>query len=205
MSRFVANIVPLFGNSPLLRITDSFQARDTGVDTAQIVIGLAVLITIIVALWFVSRAMERRARGGHFDSSLRLFLSLAKAHDLSWSDRWLLWRLARSYQLQEPARLFLEPERFEAANLPDSLHVNNNRLNLIAKRIFAEKKTKNRGQTSPSSQAAEESPAPIPERPCPLSFPIDDNPSLDVPLWSSDPAPAEDFSISSLFEGDDSA
>ena len=199
MNRLVPYIAPLLGDSRLDKITGGFQARDPGVDTGQIVIGLAVLTTTIVALWFVSRAMERRAKGGHFDSSLRLFLSLAKAHDLNWSDRWLLWRLAGCHQLKEPARLFLEPERFDAASLPDSLRLKRNQLDVIAKQIFAEK-DQDHGSTAPGSQATEESPAPIPERPCPLSFPIDDNPALDVPLWPSDTAPPDDFSIASLFE-----
>ncbi len=204
MSRFVPDIAPLFGDSRLNKITGGFQARDTEVDTAQIVIGLAVLITLIVVLWFISRAMERRARGGHYDSSLRLFLSLAKAHDLSWSDRWLLWRLAGCQQLKEPARLFLEPERFDTAELPDSLLVKRDRLSMIAKRVFAQK-SEDQGQRGSESQPAEEGPAPLPERPCPLSFPIDSNPALDVPLWSSDPAPGDDFSIASLFADEDPA
>jgi len=43
----------------------------------------------------------------------RLFLSLCRAHGIAWSDRWLLWRLAASQRLKDPARLFLEPERLD--------------------------------------------------------------------------------------------
>ena len=201
MSRFAAHIAPLFADARLSKIQNAFQARETTVDSGQIVIGVTVLTIAIIVLWFVSRAMERRARRGRFDSSLGLFLSLAKAHNLGWSERWLLWRLARCHRLKEPARLFLEPERFDPDNLTDSLLIKHNRLKLISRRIFAEA-TENPGQTDPGSKTAEESPAPIPERPCPLSFPIDENPALDVPLWPTDPDPADGFSISSLFEED---
>ncbi len=43
----------------------------------------------------------------------RLFLSLCRAHRIAWSDRWLLWRLAASQRLEDPARVFLEPERLD--------------------------------------------------------------------------------------------
>jgi hypothetical protein len=200
MSRFA----PLFADPRLLKFQDSFRAREPTVDPGQVLIGIAVLTIAIIVLYFASRAMERRARRGHFDSSLGLFLSLAKAHNLGWSDRWLLWRLARCRQLKEPARLFLEPERFDSSNLTDSLLAKHNRLKLISGRIFAES-TENPGQTGPGSKTAKESSAPLPERPCPLSFPIDGNPALDVPLWPTDPDPADGFSINSLFEEDASS
>ena len=204
MSRFAANIAPLFADARLNKIQSAFKARETTVDSSQVLIGLAVLTIVIIVLYFVSRAMERRARRGHFDSSLGLFLSLAKEHNLGWSERWLLWRLARCHQLKEPARLFLEPERFDSSNLTDSLLIKHDRLKLISRRIFAER-TENPEQTDPGSKTVQESPAPIPERPCPLSFPIDENPALDVPLWPNAPDPADGFSISSLFEEDASS
>ena len=43
----------------------------------------------------------------------RLFLSLCRAHRIAWSDRWLLWRLAASQRLEDPVRVFLEPERLD--------------------------------------------------------------------------------------------
>ena len=204
MSRFAVYIAPLFADSRLLKFQDSFKARETTVDSGQIMIGLTALTVVVIALWFVSRAMERRARRGRFDSSIGLFLSLAKAHNLGWYERWLLWRLARCHQLKEPARLFLEPERFDSSNLTDSLLVKHDRLKLIYRRIFAEK-TENARQTDGGSKTAKESPAPVPERPCPLSFPIDNNPALDVPLWPTDPDPEDGFSITSLFEKDASS
>ena len=204
MSRFAAHIAPLFADPRLLKFQDSFKARETTVDSSQILIGLAVLTIAIIVLCFVSRAMERRARRGHFDSSLGLFLSLAKAHNLGWSECWLLWRLAGCHQLKEPARLFLEPERFDSSNLTDSLLAKHNQLKLLSRRIFAER-TEDPGETEAGSKTAKESPTPLPERPCPLSFPIDENPALDVPLWPTDPDPTDGFPISSLFEEDPSS
>ena len=139
MSRFAPDISPLFADPRLLKFQNSFQAREITVDSGQILIGLAILTIVILVLWIGSRAMERRARRGHFDSSLGLFLSLAKAHKLGWSERWLLWQLARCHQMKEPARLFLEPERFDSSNLTGSLLAKQNQLKLISRRIFAER------------------------------------------------------------------
>lgn len=201
MSRFAAQIAPLFADARLSKIHNAFKSREATVDARHILLGLAVLTTAVIVFWLVSRAMERRARRGHFDSSMGLFLSLAKAHNLGWSESWLLWQLARHHQLKEPARLFLEPERFDSGNLTDSLLRKQNRLILISRRIFAEG-TKPPGQRDGGPQASEESPAAVPDRPCPLSFPVDESPSLEVPLWPTAPDPADGFSISFLFDED---
>jgi hypothetical protein len=196
MSRFA----PLFADPRLLKFGNSFKARETSVNSTQILLGVACLAITIAILWYVSRAVERRARRGHFDSSLGLFLNLGKAHNLSWPQRWLLWQLARCHQLDEPARLFLEPEHFSSANVPDSLRAKRDQLMLISRRIFAERaatpsKTETSSKTETGSKSVQESPAPIPERPCPISFPIDENPALDVPLWPADSDPMEGFPI----------
>ena len=204
MSRFSPHIALLLADARLSKIQNAFKDRETTVDARQILIGLTVVTIAIIVLWFVSRAMERRARRGHFDSSLGLFLSLAKAHNLGWTEQWLLWRLARSHQLKDPARLFLEPERFDSSNLTDSLRVKQNQLKLISRRIFAEG-TEGARQTDGGPKTAKESPAAVPERPCALSFPIDENTSLDVPLWPIDPDPADGFSLSSLFDEEPSS
>jgi hypothetical protein len=196
MSRFA----PLFADPRLLKFGNSFKAQETSVDSTQILLGLTCLAIAITILWYISRAMERRDRRGHFDSSLGLFLNLGKAHNLSWPQRWLLWQLARCHQLDEPARLFLEPEHFNSANLSDSLRAKHDQLKLISRRIFAERvatpsKTDTTSKTETGSTTARESLAPIPERPCSISFPIDKNPALDVPLWPSESDPMEGFPI----------
>ncbi len=86
--------------------------------------------------WGLAHWMERR-HGFFANRPLGLFISLSRAHALSWSDRWLLWQLARSHRLRAPARLFLEPERFDASRLPPAMRRHAARLEGLQERLFA--------------------------------------------------------------------
>ena len=67
-----------------------------------------------------------------------LFWTLCRAHHLGWGDRWLLWRLVRATELADPARLFVEPGRFEASALPGAVRSQAARLSKIALELFQE-------------------------------------------------------------------
>ncbi len=75
-----------------------------------IVIGVAALVALLKRL---SRDTPRRA----INSPRRLFRDLCRLHGLDRASRGLLRRLARQQQLDHPARLFVEPERFDPCNL----------------------------------------------------------------------------------------
>ena len=83
-----------------------FQKDRAQIDSGDLVLFLTGIVATFAVLWLVARWSERRV---HNDSSLGLFWTLAKTHDVSWSDRWLLWKLARARHLAEPALLFLDP------------------------------------------------------------------------------------------------
>ena len=67
---------------------------------------------------------------------LKLFLELCRAHGLTWKERFLMWRLARCQRLRDPARLFLEADRFEEARLSRPLKVHNQSFRAIRARLF---------------------------------------------------------------------
>ncbi len=104
---------------------------------ADVVLGLTVLAGIVLLLLVLSNLSDWIERRGAADSSLALFLSLAKAHKLKWSDQWLLWRVARSQRLAEPAMVFLQPERLRRPFLARRFHHLGSRLNALGERIFA--------------------------------------------------------------------
>ena len=83
--------------------------RSSQVDAQYVLTGLAVLAAIVMAMWILSRFLNRKERRRSSDSALMMFHVLCKAHGLSWSERWLLWRVARRQRLRDPARMFLEP------------------------------------------------------------------------------------------------
>lgn len=94
------------GDSRLRSFSGGFRNYRSQFDSGDIALLVAGLTMLIGVLWLVARWSERRVRN---DSSLSLFWNLSKAHELTWSDRWLLWRIARNKRVSEPALLFLDP------------------------------------------------------------------------------------------------
>jgi len=142
----------------------SSEFRERQVTAGDVVIALLILAGIAVAVWFLSRLLplggQRRARS----SPGRLFLSLCTAHRLRWREYWWLWRLARSQRLRDPARLFLEPERWEAAGLSPALRVHASQLTRLRERLFAEPPPKEQRQPADARtrQTSASPPANIP-------------------------------------------
>ena len=124
---------------PLEGLAKGFQRTQTRpVHLGEIVLLLAIFAGFIVALWVASRYLERRGgqpRPGY--SRLGLFLALAKAHKLGWSDHWLLWRVARDRRFRDPARVFLEPQALDPAKVSPKLRSRAAQLDALAKRLFA--------------------------------------------------------------------
>jgi len=108
------------------------------IESGEIVTVLLIALSVLLALWLLSYATSLRERRRAYASPLRLFLSLCRAHRLRWSERWLLWRVARAQRLRDPARLFLEPERLEARNLDASSRMHGEQLGRLRARLFAE-------------------------------------------------------------------
>jgi len=115
-----------------------FRGRRAQFDAGDLLVGLLVLGAVAAVLWLLwylnSRHEGLRRRNG----PLRLFHQLCGAHRLRWSERWLLWRLARAGRLRDPARLFLEPQRFDPKQLPGSLRGRANLFGRIRDRLFPE-------------------------------------------------------------------
>ncbi len=93
-----------------------FRRGGSTLDLGQLLIWVTVLVLLVAAASLISNRMARRQKPG-YRSSRRLFHDLCRAHGLDQKKRMLLRQMARYQRLQQPARLFLEPERFDAANL----------------------------------------------------------------------------------------
>lgn len=112
--------------------------RPRRIDSGDVVTGLLILAVIVAAVWLLSYLLTLHERRGAYSSPLGLFLSLCKAHRLPWSQRWLLWRVARAQRLHDPARLFLESERLDPTNMDPPLRIRSEELKLLRDRLFAE-------------------------------------------------------------------
>ena len=110
--------VMLLAQSSRLRALGSgVRGRRAQFDSGDLFTMVVVLAVFVVGLVVHSKLMSRQERRRSFTSPGELFRALVKAHGLDRSSRRLLRQIASYQRLAEPARLFLEPERFEPANL----------------------------------------------------------------------------------------
>ncbi len=136
MNRLLCHGILLAQEGRLESFSKGFSGRRTRFDAQDVVIVLMVLAGIAVAIFAISYFLGLQEQRPGRASPLRLFLTLCKAHRLRWSESWLLWRVARSQRLRDPARLFLEPQRLQAANLDRSLKKRQAKLIEIRNRLF---------------------------------------------------------------------
>lgn len=107
------------------------RAESDGGDAVAVLAGLAVAV---VLFWLIARWTDRSTKK---DSPWRLFLTLAKAHQLGWRDCWLLCRIARSGAASEPALVFLDPRLTTAEEGQPGSSRRAARLKALRARIFA--------------------------------------------------------------------
>jgi hypothetical protein len=137
--------------------------------------GLLILGGFVALLVLFSLIFYRRQRCRRHASPEQLFLSLCRAHRLNWKECWWLWQLARQQHLPDPGRLFLEPERFDAARIPAALRPQRSRFEELRERLFRA------GPARPSVRRA--APAASPPSGAALP-PLAAPPTLTVPPWS---------------------
>lgn len=96
-----------------------FRHGSQGMDATEFTMFVAILVAVgILAIW-LSRFLNRKQQPG-YTSTRALFGDLCRAHQLKWSSRRLLNRLAAAHEVA-PCQLFLEPKRFEPEHLTDGL------------------------------------------------------------------------------------
>jgi hypothetical protein len=172
----------------------AFRATQAREGSEEVAYGLLILAGLLIVVLFLSMVIRQRRQREGYASPVRLFLNLCRAHKLKWRDRWLLWRLARMEQLDEPARLFLEPHWFASGGLPGELQQHAARLKSIHDRIFAdviEHLKLSDERQSKAAKSLEPSGAALPA--------LKDAPDLDIAPWSARafPSPLPPFSSTS--------
>ncbi|MCG8584746.1 MAG: hypothetical protein MI757_08555 [Pirellulales bacterium] len=138
MSIFATNYFDLIASvSRLESMGGQFRKGSKTFDLSDLVAWIAVIVVIALLVWLLVRFKDRQDGPDRTNSPRRLFGELCRVHGLTLKDRWLLWRVARWQRLSHPAKLFLEPERFDAANLSTRLRANQARLTQLRERLFA--------------------------------------------------------------------
>ena len=166
----------------LFRAFRMYKAQDGVDDFVHMLLVVAGILALLLILSYIINYWQRR-RG--YDSPLGLFLSLCRAHNLKWKERWLLWRLARLESIADPARLFLEPQWFVSSHLPEAFQQQASQLKSIRDRLFADladnPKLGNKGQSS-SDQSKQPKGAALPG--------LKAAPELDIAPWSTTAFPS---------------
>jgi|tagenome__1003787_1003787.scaffolds.fasta_scaffold20497348_2 hypothetical protein len=101
----------------------------------EVLILAAVTLLVVVTIVWQTFA-KRRRRDFEYDRPHRLFADLCKAHKLNWSHRRLLKQLAAARDVKSPATLFVEPEYFDATNLPTPLQPSAKELRKLRHKLF---------------------------------------------------------------------
>ena len=97
-----------------------FQRDGGGIALDRLLIGLLILGCIALSAWLFAMYYNWRENNAS-NSPSNLFKQLCRAHKLDFRCCRLLRMLARWQKLPHPGRLFLEPERFDPANVGPSL------------------------------------------------------------------------------------
>jgi hypothetical protein len=112
----IANLPLLLAQSDRWReMGRDFRVDHTKLDPGLIFVSLVVLAAVMCFLVWLNRMMNRQEGRRLYNNPKQLFRSLCRAHDLSRGQQRLLLQIARLQNLQQPAVLFVEPERFDQA------------------------------------------------------------------------------------------
>jgi hypothetical protein len=124
----------------LLRGMASGLNRERGLDTEAWPLVVFGGLALVGGGLLGYRTWRRRAarRRGNGPGQQLLFQELCRAHKLDLPARRLLLRLARSQRVAQPARLFLEPERFLADRLGGALRARRTEIEALRERLFGE-------------------------------------------------------------------
>ena len=94
-----------------------------------------VVILAAVGVYVVARYLGFLDRGGRRNQR-RLFRELCKLHGLDWPSRKLLLRVAVVQQVETPAQLFLQPEKFNTQPAAPALEPFTHQIEKLRARLF---------------------------------------------------------------------
>ena len=116
--------------------SEGFRSRSIEDNAMQTVLVGGALLAICIGLLLASRYARRFENLKSYDNPPELFRELCRAHSLNWSSRRLLKQLAAHWNLASPALLFVEPDRFDTARLPDEWYKDFERLDHLRQQLF---------------------------------------------------------------------
>ncbi|MCA9248431.1 MAG: hypothetical protein KDA42_14995 [Planctomycetales bacterium] len=122
----------------LAEASEHFRQTKSRFEIEDVIIGLVLLLVTAIGLLLLKKLLEQSERRKGYHHPGRLFEELIRAHKLNRRERALLRRLAAHERLDDPGRMFLEPERFDVSRIPDSLAKRRAEVFALRDRLFAE-------------------------------------------------------------------
>lgn len=113
-----------------------FRDKRENMDGTDLLMWMLLVVGVFVVIGIIAHFVARRDKRELYNSPRALFRQLCKAHGLEHASRALLKRMARQQQLAQPARLFLEPERFGVENLSPELAAQQAAIAALKQRLF---------------------------------------------------------------------
>lgn len=123
--------------SPFRDMGSGFRDRREHFDPLELLPWLLVFAVVLAALVVVSRYLNTKDNRRLYNNPTALFRALCRAHELTRADERLLWQVVRFLELEQPAAVFLDPDRFAEAISDQDFRRHQEALEVLAARLFA--------------------------------------------------------------------
>lgn len=138
MTAFASNVLLLAERSNIFRDMGSgFREKRESFEPTDLLWWVFVAALVIAAFGVVASVLAKQDKRRLYNSPKALFLDLCKAHELDRANRALLKQMAHAQKLNVPARLFLEPDRFDPALLGPEMRSQREAVAALRNRLFA--------------------------------------------------------------------
>lgn len=126
----------LFARVDIFESLRRHSQNSSRIDPTDVLLTAAFFGGLIILLYVLSRLFTRGEKSAATNNPRRLFWSLCTEHGLSYSQRWLLWQIARRLRLDHAALLFVEPELLDAESLDDLFAARAADIKSLRERLF---------------------------------------------------------------------
>lgn len=132
---FALPLMTAGGGESFMYLGDRFRSENAAVGPVSVGVVTAVAIVIVTLIWLFTRTRHPEQKRP-INHPWKLMTELAQAHRLSSQQQRLLQRMVRHFSVEPPARIFLEPERFDQAIQEATFQSQTPRLAQLKERLF---------------------------------------------------------------------
>ncbi len=115
----------------------NFRGSRARFDSGDLLILLLIFASAGLLIWGLSKLLAHQDRAKRCNHPGKLFRDLCRSHGLDRNSRGLLKELAQEQGLDDPSRLFLEPERFNPKNVGRPLQEQQMKIDELRSTLFA--------------------------------------------------------------------